>query len=263
MPRYLWLSYSGTAEIVLALVLAAMAAAVAYAGLRLPLPARLPRPGRTVTIAMVTIWLLAMVAFLVGASTYVAQAQRDHLAQSSPTDPIMPVTFIGAGAIFFVIALAYSSRGWRIALGSAVLGAAAGPMIFELPFDLIIVSRTYPPIPPDPAFYLFLFFGPLTLIGLMTLVLLTASPAVRLQRSTLWCLAGMLAVFAVWSLFGFGYPSSAAPIAFNVTSKIMALAAALTLFLPARTRPLPAQAASEPPAQGEPATTGNAWTGVM
>lgn len=47
-----WASYRGTAEIVLAVVLTAAAAAVGYAGIRLPLPARPPRPGRTAEIMM-------------------------------------------------------------------------------------------------------------------------------------------------------------------------------------------------------------------
>ena len=42
----------------------------------------------------------------------------------------------------------------------------------------------------------------------------------------------MLAVFAVWALFGFGYPSAPLPIALNVVSKILAFVTALTLFLP-------------------------------
>lgn len=46
-------SYSGTTEIVLVVVLAAAAAAVAYAGIRLPLPARLPRPGRAAVVLMI------------------------------------------------------------------------------------------------------------------------------------------------------------------------------------------------------------------
>ena len=46
-----WASYSGTAEIVLAVVLTAAATAVGYAGIRLPMPARPPRPGRTAEAA--------------------------------------------------------------------------------------------------------------------------------------------------------------------------------------------------------------------
>ncbi len=161
------------------------------------------------------------------------------------TTSTRPDTLTGAGVLFFVIALAQKARGWRVALGSAVIGAAAGPMIFELPFDLIIMARTYPVI--DPALFRLLLFGPLILVGITTLALLSLSPAVRLQRATLWCLAGMLAVFAVWSLFGFSYPSAPGPITLNALSKILALVTALTLFLPERVQsetPERAQAAA-------------------
>ena len=240
-----WVSYSGTAEIVLAVVLAAAAAAVAYAGTRLPLPARPPRPGRAAKIMMLAMWVFAIAALLVCAAAYLVQASRKGLLTAPPITPITPITLTGAGVLFFVIALAQKARGWRVALGSAVIGAAAGPMIFELPFDLIIMVRTYPVI--DPALFRLLLFGPLILVGITTLALLSLSPAVRLQRATLWCLAGMLAVFAVWSLFGFSYPSAPGPITLNALSKILALVTALTLFLPERVQyetPERAQAAA-------------------
>jgi hypothetical protein len=41
-----WISYGGTARVALALVLLIAAGSVAYAGTRLPLPVRAPRPGR-------------------------------------------------------------------------------------------------------------------------------------------------------------------------------------------------------------------------
>jgi hypothetical protein len=44
----------------------------------------------------------------------------------------------------------------------------------------------------------------------------------------------MLAVFAVWALPGFGYPSAPLPYALNVLSKILAFVTALSLFLPQR-----------------------------
>jgi hypothetical protein len=230
----MWVSYSGTAEIVLAAALAATAAAVAYAGIRLPLPARPPRPGRTAKIMMLAAWVLAVAALLVCVAAYLAQVYREGLAQTPPANPITPVTLTGTTVLFFAIAFAQKASGWRVALGSAVIGAAAAPMIFEFPFDLIIMPRTYPVI--DPGLYRLLLFGPLILVDLTTLALLSLSPAVRLQRATLWCLAGMLALFAGWSLFGFSYPSASGPVTLNMLSKILALITALTLFLPQRAR---------------------------
>jgi hypothetical protein len=107
-------------------------------------------------------------------------------------------------------------------------------------------------MPPDPAAYRALFFIPLILIEVMTLALLALSPVARLTRATFWCFAAMLAVFAVWSLIGFAYPSSPAPFALNVASKIMAFLTALSIFIPDRTQ----QTATPGPA---PRT----WTSVM
>jgi hypothetical protein len=250
----LWVSYSGTAEIVLAAVLVGAAAAVAYAGLRLPLPARLPRPGRTARAWLVTAWLLAIATFLACGSLYVLHARHEHFGgHATPADPITPVTVIGVGIIWFAVTLMHGSRGWRIALGSGLIAALAGPWIFELPFDLIIMTRTAP-VPPDPAAYRVLFFAPLFAVAITTLAMLTRSPVLRLTRATFWCIAAMLAVFAVWSLDGFAYPSAPAPLALNVVSKVLSLLAGLSMFLPERSQPGTAEL--------EPARQ-EVWTSVM
>jgi hypothetical protein len=250
----LWVSYSGTAEIVLAAVLIGAAAGVAYAGLRLPLPARLPRPGRTATACMVTAWLVAIAAFVACLALYVAHALREHVGgHATPADPITPVSVVAFGIVWFAIALMHNSRGWRVALGSALIGALAAPMIFEFPFDLIVMARTYPPMPPDPAAYRILFFAPLFAVELTTLALLTRSPVMRLTRATFWCFAAMLAVFAGWALVGFEYPSAPAPFALNVVSKILAFLTALSMFLPERS------VAGTPELERAP----EAWTSVL
>jgi hypothetical protein len=152
----------------------------------------------------------------------------------------------------------------------------AAPMIFEFPFDLIVMARTYPPIPPDPALYRALFFVPLFLIEITTLLLLRLSPMVRLTRATFFSFALMLGVFAVWALSGFGYPSAPVPITLNVVSKILAFVTVLTLFLPQRPprshavqreslaeaqpagRPVPDAPASIDIADDQPVTAGHA-----
>jgi len=227
-----WISYSGTAGIVLAAALAVAAVAVAYAGIRLPLPARPPRPSRTAAIIMLAVWVLAIVALVVSVKLYLTQVSQAGLMHAPRSDPITPVTLIGDAVLFIVIAVAQKASGWRVALGSAVIGAAAAPWIFEVPFDLIIMPRTYPDV--HPGLYRAVLFGTLIAVGVTTLLLLRLSPAVRVHRATLWCLAGVLAAFAGWSLFGFAYPSAAGPVTLNALSKILALATALTLFLPPR-----------------------------
>jgi hypothetical protein len=236
MTRYAsWISYSGTAEIVLVAVLAVAAAAVAYAGARLPLPARLPMPGRKAKIVMLAAWVLAIAALLVSTAAYIVQVSKAGLAHAPRTNPITPVTLTGMVAVFCVIALSQRARGRRVALGSAVVGTMAAPVIFELPFDLVIMGRTHPLV--DPTLYLVLLYGTLIAVNITTLALVSLSPAARVRRATLWCFAGMLALFAVWGLFGFSYPSAPGPIVLNMLSKILALITAVTLFLPQRRAP--------------------------
>jgi hypothetical protein len=86
MPQYgTWFSYSGSAKLSLAVVLLAVAAAVAFAGIRLPLPARLPRPSSDTTTLMVVAWALSIIAFLACVGIYGKQAHQEHLAGSPPT----------------------------------------------------------------------------------------------------------------------------------------------------------------------------------
>jgi len=231
-----WVSYSGDAKIELAAGLLAVAGCAAYAGIRLRRPIRAVRPPTSVVVLMFSLWGAALVAFLAGLAVYIKQFVHDYPHITSGVhNPITRVTLLAAVAIFGMI---LSRTGWRFQtrLGSAVVGAMAAPMIFELPFDLIVMARTYPPLPPDPALYRAVFFTPLILVELTTLWLLTLSPMVRVRKSTFFCFALMTGVFGIWALFGFGYPQAPLPITMNVVSKILAFITALTLFLPDRLR---------------------------
>jgi hypothetical protein len=192
---------------------------------------------------MILAWVASMVAFLVGLTIYIRQyVHAYHLSvhAAAPKDPIAPITLTAAAVVFLII-LSRNSPGFSTRLLSGAIAAMAAPMIFELPFDLIVMARTYPAIPPDPALYRALFFVPLFLIEITTLLLLRLSPMVRLSRATFFSFALMLGVFAVWALSGFGYPSAPLPIALNIVSKILAFVTVLTLFLPQR--PAPEQSA--------------------
>ncbi len=228
-----WVSYSGDARILLAIAVLAVAGGTTVAGIRLPLAVRFTRPGRVGRVALILAWVASMPAFLVGATIYIRQyihAYGLSVVTDTPKDSIAPVTFTAALAVFCVI-ISRDSPGFGTRLVSAAIGAMAAPMIFELPFDLIVMARTYPPIPPDPALYRALFFAPLFAIEITTLLLLRLSPMVRLTRATFFSFALMLGIFAVWALSGFGYPSAPLPTALNIASKILAFVTALTLFL--------------------------------
>jgi hypothetical protein len=231
-----WVSYGGDARIELAAGLLAAAGCAAYAGFRLRHPVRATRPPTPVVVLMFSLWVISLIAFVVGLAVYVKEFLHDYPhIHSGVTDPITPVTFLLAVALFFVIS---TRTGWpgKTRLGSAVVGAMAAPMIFELPFDFIVMARTYPPLFPHPAAYRAAFFIPLFLIEITTLWLLTLSPMVRVRKSTFFCFALMIGVFGIWALYGFGYPNAALPITMNVISKILAFITALTLFLPDRLR---------------------------
>jgi hypothetical protein len=61
--------------------------------------------------------------------------------------------------------------GVKEALLSAVAGIIAASMVFELPFDLIVVGKTYPP---DPALqYSLLYFLPLFVVGIGSYAMLS------------------------------------------------------------------------------------------
>jgi hypothetical protein len=230
-----WVIYSGTARIALAVALLVIAAALAYLGTRLPLPVGLARrPGRKAAVSILVAWVLAIAAFLACFAVYARQAHRDHLLGSVPQDNVLPLTLLAATVTFFVVAISAQQAeqsGWT-AFTSGVIAAMAGPMIFEIPFDVIVMARTYPPIAPDPALYRVVFFAPLFLIAFLTLLLLTLSPMVKLSRATFFSFAMMLAAWAVWALStGFAYPSSPVSYTLNVVSKFLAFATIVTLFV--------------------------------
>ena len=240
-----WISYGGSARIALAIILVILAAGTVYAGTRLHRPVRLPRPGRTAMRITVTAWLLAIVAFLICFKQYVSALRQHHLLHGIPTDPITPVTAACVVVFFMTILIITGSDDGLVRVASAGAGALAAPMFFEFPFDLIVMTRTYPAIPPDPAAYRVLFFAPLFLVEILTLSLLTFVPKVRLTRATFFSFALLLGVFAVWALSGFDFPATPGAYALNVLGKVVAFVTALTLFIPPRS-----EASGGPPAAG-------------
>ncbi|HET9111243.1 MAG TPA: hypothetical protein VFN78_10500 [Ktedonobacterales bacterium] len=225
-----WAPYAGSGAIILAVVLFILAGVLVYAAIRLPRPITFKRPGKTFGALIVVMFVIALVAFLVAVTVYVQALIQQIGSIPTPPNPISPVTMASALVTFFVIiALARHSGLWG-AIGSAIVGTIAAPMIFELPFDLIVMWRTYPPKPA--AEYTLLYFLPLFLIELLSFAMVLLSPLVTVSRSTLFLLAGMFFIFAVWALVGFTYPASPVPTALNMLSKVLAFAAAASLFLP-------------------------------
>jgi hypothetical protein len=150
---------------------------------------------------------------------------------------ILPVT-LTAAAVLFIFIIARRSPDVPTRMAGAIIGAIAAPMIFELPFDPIVIFRFHMVVPGPPPWAL--VYPPPLLTEITTLLLLLwlrLSPMVRVTRATFFSFALMLGVWAAWALAGFGYPSAPLPIALNIASKLLAFVAAFTLFLPRRSAP--------------------------
>lgn len=225
-----WSPYAGIGSIILAVVLLVVVAALIYWALRLPHPIAVKRPGLFTGALIVVIWLLSVITFLTAYTAYVSVLYQQVGNVTGPANPITPVTVACGLFAFFAIIFLTQRKGFWIALGAAIAGALAGLMIFELPFDLIVMGRTFPPHPAT--LYTLLFFLPLFLVAIASFGLLTLSPAARLSRTTLLLLASMFFIFAVWAVFGFAYPSAPLPTALNMISKALAFATSISLFLP-------------------------------
>ena len=231
-PPYMpasWISYGGGEAIFLAIVLLVVAGGFAYAGKWLRAPLEITRPAGAVAGFMIAIWLLAVYTVLVATFVYGLQVKQAYPGFVAPR--VRVGTFVDAPASFFVILYLTRRWGWKVALASAVIGTAAAPMIFEFPFDLIVMARTNPPIPTHPMLYRQLFFLPLFLVELSTIALLTLLPSMRVTAYAAYAVAGMFAVFAVWAAFGFAFPAEPLPLALNVISKILCFVAAIMLFV--------------------------------
>ena len=224
-----WVSYRGAEAILLAIVLLVVAGGFAYAGKRLRAPLEIRRPGGTVAGFMIAIWLLAIYTAVVAILVYGLQVRQAYPGFVAPR--VRVGTPVYALVTFFVILYLTRRWGWKVALASAVIGTAAALMIFEFPFDLIVMTRTNPPIPTHPMLYRQLYFLPLFLVELSTVSLLTLLPSMRVTAYASYAVAGMFVVFAVWAAFGFAFPSEPLPLALNVISKILCFVAAIMLFV--------------------------------
>ncbi len=233
MPQYgTWTPYAGAEALRLALALFVIAIALAFFAVRLRSPLQPRKTGRFAGGVLAIMWLVSIETFGMNGTVYYEALIKAVGEFTPPSSPITPITAL-SGLIGFIAILVLARRsGWKAALGGAIVGMLAAPMIFELPFDLIVMGRIYPTPPTPVAVYTQLYFMPLFLIALSSFALLTISPLIKLSRWTLFCLAGMFLVFAVWALFGFAYPSQPILLVLNATGKVLAFAAAVTLFLP-------------------------------
>ena len=143
-----WSPYAGSGSIILAVGLLIVTGVLIYVANRLHHPLAVKRPGKVLSVALVVSWVVCVIAVLEASSIYILALYRQeggHLTVAA--DHITPVTLTAAVVAFFVIAYLARRSGFSVAVGSAIVGTIAAPMIFELPFDLIVMGRISPPPP--------------------------------------------------------------------------------------------------------------------
>jgi hypothetical protein len=234
MEKYFgeWVPYSGNSAIILGVVLLVIAGVFTLSGIKLNKPLRVKMPGRAMMGMLAAVWILSILTFLINIGIYALIMSQGKFTGTVPPNPITKFTFSFAFLSFLIIFQINVKRGVKIAFWSAAFAAMAGPMIFELPFDLIVIARTYPPIPPDPTVLRLLFFLPLFLIELTTISLMFFSPLFNVTQFTLYSLAGMFLVFAIWGFLSFSFAYTTEFLVLNVVSKALAFVTVVTLFLP-------------------------------
>jgi hypothetical protein len=237
MEKYFgeWVPYSGNSAIILGAVLLVIAGVFTLLGFKLKKSLNVKQPGRAMAGMLIAIWILAINTFVANSSVYALYMQQINLIGTPPENPITKFTLGFAVISFLVIFFINVEGGTKAAFWSAVAGAMAGPMIFELPFDLIVMSRAYPPIPPNPALFIGFYFIPLFIIELTTLSLLFLSPLFKVTRQALFSLAGMFLVFSIWGFLSFSFAYTTEFLVLNVASKALAFVTGITLFLPHKT----------------------------
>jgi hypothetical protein len=192
-----WIPYSGNSAIILGIVLLLVTAVFTFLGFILRNSLHVKMPGRAVGGVLVAVWFLSILTWLVNIGVYTILLQQANFTGTIPDNPITKFTLSFAFITFLIIFQINGNNGVRTAFLSAVLAAMAGPMIFEFPLDLIVMARTYPPIPPAPGILYALFSFPLFLVELTTISLLFFSPLFKVTKYTLYYLAGMFFVFAI------------------------------------------------------------------
>jgi hypothetical protein len=229
----LWSRYDGGGRIALTVVLGLITLALLIAAVRLRRRMRPPAFGRLLMATVYTLWPVSIVTFLVALTLYGSQLAHDYPAYVAPQSPILPVT-LSAVVVTFLVVVVVGRGSDRERLVRAAMAALAAPMVFELPFDLIVMARTTPPILPHPGVWRLLFFAPLFAVELCTIALLLAVHGVRITRWTLVALAAQFLTFTLWSSIGFGFPNHPLTYLANVVAKLCAFAVTWTTLLPSQ-----------------------------
>jgi hypothetical protein len=217
-----WKPYTFPGSAIVASLLFIVGLGLIVLGRRLQDRVRVPHPGQVLKLVHIVFWALLMLFFLVSFTVLTVRTQG---ATRTGLGPIFPITAACAVGTFIYLVCISRRDGVLAALGNGLVGAAAGPMVFEFPFDLIVIPQIN-----APASFLAAYFVPLDIAVLITLSLLLISRRVFLTRYSLYAFGAMFLVFAVWAEFGFAYPSTPLSFALNAISKVLGFIAVAALF---------------------------------
>jgi len=219
-----WKPYTFPQSVMLAFILLIAGIGLVFLGRRLKRSIEVPHPGKGLRIAMIAAWAL-VILFILGVVVFYRIGRTSIGTGQAGTGPIFPITLACAAVAFIYVAYMSRHDGIWTALGRAFVCGAAGPMIFEFPFDMIVI----PQIKASAIFFV-AYFGPLDLAVLLTLSLLLLSKRVFVTRYSLYALGAMFTAFAVWAWFGFSYPSNPISFILNAISKVLGFISVAALF---------------------------------
>jgi hypothetical protein len=207
--------------LVLSLILFLISAGIFLAGRRMRGEIKLPKMGKVLGAIVVIIWAFSIFFF-----HQINIEYAKYTGGAANLGPIFPITIVSAIVTFCYVAYATRRGGPLSSLGNGFLGFVAGPMVFELPFVLIIIPLVKAPLVAE-----IFFLVPLFTIVITTLSLLLLSRKIALTKNAVYLFGAMMFVFALWALDGYSYPSNLLIIALNGISKVLSFACIGALFL--------------------------------
>jgi hypothetical protein len=215
-----WSPYGGSDSLLLSLLLALIAAGLVFLGWKMRKEIKLPKMGKIVGLVVIIIWAFSILTFLKINKDY-----SRYTGAATNLGPIFPITLLTAFCAFGYVAYVSRRGGFGSLLGNGFLAFIAGPMVFEFPFVLIVIPRVKAPLIPE-----IIFLTPLFTIIFTTLALLLLSRRIAITKYSVYFLAGMIFIFAIWALEGYSYPTNPVSFTLNAISKVLGFACVAALF---------------------------------
>jgi len=220
--QIVWPPYRGWSAIVLSLILFAISGGLFFAARRMKGLVRLPKMGKVVGAIVIVVWVFSILLFL-----KINQIAAKSLGGAANLGPIFPITIVSAVVTFCYAAYVTRRGGPLSSLGNGFLAFITGPMVFELPFILIVIPLVKVSLIPE-----IIYLVPLFTIVITTLSMLLLSRRIALTKNSVYLFSAMMFVFALWALDGYHYPSNLLTITLNGISKVLSFVCVAATFLP-------------------------------